>query len=79
MMDWNDFEAKATQVLPQQELKPKRCWIGVLTHEKSPEDNLVETDFVCKLGHNGRTYKAMLTSRLHRDDWTCQGPYSEAL
>ncbi|KAH7412113.1 hypothetical protein DE146DRAFT_709700 [Phaeosphaeria sp. MPI-PUGE-AT-0046c] len=51
MMDWSNFEAKATRVLPQQELKPKRCWIGVLSHVKSPEDDLVETDFVWMTGH----------------------------
>jgi hypothetical protein len=51
-MDWDDFQVRARRIVPQQELKPKRCWIGVLSHEKAPQDELTETDFVWMLGHH---------------------------
>lgn len=50
-MDWDDFQARARRVIPLQELKPKRCWIGVLSHEKTPREDLEETDFVWMIGH----------------------------
>jgi hypothetical protein len=52
MTDCNDFEAKAQRARPQQELKPKRCFVGVLSHEKSTQDALEETDFVWMVGHS---------------------------
>jgi hypothetical protein len=51
-MDWVDFYARAKRVVPPQELKPKRRWIGVLSHEKDPHSDLEETDFVWMIGHN---------------------------
>ncbi|KAH7392794.1 hypothetical protein BKA66DRAFT_567533 [Pyrenochaeta sp. MPI-SDFR-AT-0127] len=51
-MDWNDFQQRARAVLPQQELKPRRCWIGVLSHEKGPEEPLQELDFIWMIGHS---------------------------
>ncbi|KAF1918117.1 hypothetical protein BDU57DRAFT_572044 [Ampelomyces quisqualis] len=50
-MDWDDFEARARTVIPRQELKPRRCWIGVLSHEKTPQDAFGELDFVWMIGH----------------------------
>jgi hypothetical protein len=52
MTDWNDFEAKAQRARPQQELKAKRCFVGVLSHKKNPQDELEETDFVWMVGHS---------------------------
>ncbi|KAF2128828.1 hypothetical protein P153DRAFT_423306 [Dothidotthia symphoricarpi CBS 119687] len=52
MMDWNDFEARASRVKPEREMKPKRCWLGVLFHEKTPGDDLEEVDFIWMIGHN---------------------------
>jgi hypothetical protein len=52
MTSWSDFEEKARRVIPAQELKPKRCWVGVLSHEKGPEASLVETDLVWMIGHS---------------------------
>ncbi|KAH9867685.1 hypothetical protein IAQ61_008279 [Plenodomus lingam] len=52
MEDWADFQQRARAVLPAQELKPKRCWIGVLSHEKKPTDRLRETDFLWMVGHS---------------------------
>ncbi|CAO2648594.1 Nn.00g078610.m01.CDS01 [Neocucurbitaria sp. VM-36] len=51
-MDWTDFQQRARAVIPEQELKPKRCWIGVLSHEKGPEELLEERDFVWMIGHS---------------------------
>ncbi|KAF2826280.1 hypothetical protein CC86DRAFT_350866 [Ophiobolus disseminans] len=51
-MDWDDFEARAREAVPSQELKAKRCWIGVLSHEKTPDAVLHEMDFVWMIGHN---------------------------
>lgn len=51
-MDWDEFEAKASSVKPALPLKPKRCWIGVLFHEKTLADHLEETDFIWMIGHN---------------------------
>lgn len=50
-MNWDDFEARARRVTPSQPLKPKRCWIGVLSHTKAPIADLEETDFVWMIGH----------------------------
>ncbi|KAI8943413.1 hypothetical protein NX059_001425 [Plenodomus lindquistii] len=60
MADWDDFQRKARAVIPAQELKPKRCWIGVLSHEKKPTDTLSEVDFVWMLGHSKIT-----TQKIH--------------
>ena len=51
-MTWRNFEARAKRVTPSQELKPKRCWIGVLDHEKSLEGPLEELDFIWMIGHH---------------------------
>ncbi|KAH3977063.1 hypothetical protein HBI56_016220 [Parastagonospora nodorum] len=51
MTDWEEFEARARRAIPAQYLKPKRCWIGVLSHEKAPEDVFDELDFVWMVGH----------------------------
>jgi hypothetical protein len=50
-MDWDEFEARARRAIPSQLLKPKRCWIGVLSHEKDPQSEFEETDFVWMIGH----------------------------
>ncbi|KAH9882765.1 hypothetical protein J1614_000131 [Plenodomus biglobosus] len=52
MADWAEFQQKADSVVPAKELKPKRCWIGVLSHEKRPNDRLSESDFVWMIGHS---------------------------
>jgi hypothetical protein len=51
-MNWDEFEVRVRSSIPQQELKPKRCWIGVLSHEKAPQDHLLESDFVWMIGHS---------------------------
>ncbi|KAI4649500.1 hypothetical protein J4E93_003820 [Alternaria ventricosa] len=51
-MDWDDFHRRAKRVVPQQELKARRCWIGVLDHRKSTQDEFKETDFLWMIGHN---------------------------
>jgi hypothetical protein len=50
-MSWEAFERRARSAIPQQELKPKRCWIGVLSHVKSLDDELEEADFIWMIGH----------------------------
>jgi hypothetical protein len=52
--DWVKFKAEAKRVVPTNELKPKRCWIAVLSHEKTPQAPLEETDFVWMIGHAGK-------------------------
>ncbi|KAF1844626.1 uncharacterized protein K460DRAFT_282081 [Cucurbitaria berberidis CBS 394.84] len=52
MMDWDGFQQRARAVVPSQELKPKRCWIGVLNHEKGLEEELEGDDFVWMIGHS---------------------------
>ncbi|KAF2031640.1 hypothetical protein EK21DRAFT_62781 [Setomelanomma holmii] len=51
-MTWDDFQARAKKVVPSQELKAKRCWIGVLSHEKALQDDFEEFDFVWMIGHH---------------------------
>lgn len=51
MTNWEEFEARARRAIPAQDLKPKRCWIGVLSHERTPEDVFDELDFVWMVGH----------------------------
>lgn len=51
-MDWDDFHRRAKRVVPQQELKARRCWIGVLNHRKSTQDEFKEADFIWMVGHN---------------------------
>ncbi|KAI1560188.1 hypothetical protein PtrEW7m1_011648 [Pyrenophora tritici-repentis] len=50
-MNWDDFQQKAIVAIPKQTLKPNRCWIGVLHHEKPPESSLEERDFIWMIGH----------------------------
>jgi hypothetical protein len=52
MTDWDDLHRRARNVIPRRELKARRCWIGVLSHEKAPEDELEETDFIWMMGHS---------------------------
>lgn len=51
-MNWDDFQQKAIVAIPKQTLKPNRCWVGVLRHEKPPEASLEETDFIWMIGHD---------------------------
>jgi hypothetical protein len=51
-MDWEDIQRRARHVVPKQELKARRCWIGVLDHRKSTNDNLEESDFIWMIGHS---------------------------
>ncbi|KAJ4378700.1 hypothetical protein N0V86_005571 [Didymella sp. IMI 355093] len=50
-MDWDDFEYRASVAVPNQPLKPKRCWIGVLLHDKDPRHPFSELDFIWMIGH----------------------------
>jgi hypothetical protein len=54
-MTWDDLKARARSVVPAQELKAKRCWIGVLCHDKAPQDHFEELDFVWMIGHGVST------------------------
>ncbi|KAJ4989063.1 tat pathway signal sequence [Stagonosporopsis vannaccii] len=51
-MDWDTFERKASRVTPGQPLKARRCWIGVLRHDKDPRQPLGELDFTWMIGHS---------------------------
>jgi hypothetical protein len=51
-------------VLPAQELKPKRCWIGVLSHDKAPSDALEETSFDWMIGHQVRVMLPMYSQTI---------------
>jgi hypothetical protein len=64
MTDWDNFEARARSVLPAQELKPKRCWIGVLSHDKAPSDALEETSFDWMIGHQVRVMLPMYSQTI---------------
>ncbi|KAF2710956.1 hypothetical protein K504DRAFT_489918 [Pleomassaria siparia CBS 279.74] len=50
-MAWDAFHAKAKAALPAQKIPDKRYWIGVLIHNKAPEQHLQETDFVWMMAH----------------------------
>ena len=51
LMDWDDFERKAANAIPNQPLKAKRCWVGVFRHDQDPQHPLTELDFIWMLGH----------------------------
>ena len=51
-MDWDELQRRARHVVPKQELKARRCWIGVLDHRKSTDDNFEEADFIWMIGHS---------------------------
>lgn len=51
LMDWDDFERKAANAIPDQPLKAKRCWVGVFRHDQDPQHPFTELDFVWMLGH----------------------------
>ena len=51
-MDWGEFEQRAGRVIPDQPLKAKRCWIGVLLHDKNPRQEFNELDFIWMIGHS---------------------------
>jgi len=50
-MDWDELERKAGWVTPKQPLKARRCWVGVLLHDKDPRQPLDELDFIWMIGH----------------------------
>jgi hypothetical protein len=50
-MAWDALHAKAKGVLPNLEIPAKRYWIGVLHHDKSPEEQLSESDFQWMKAH----------------------------
>jgi hypothetical protein len=50
-MDWDALHLKAKNALPQQDLPAKRYWIGVLIHDRSPDQQLQEGDFVWMKAH----------------------------
>jgi hypothetical protein len=58
-MDWDDFQARARRVIPAREIKAKRSWIGVLSHEKAPQDGLDQNDFTWMIGHHKNTIKTI--------------------
>ncbi|CAN9359630.1 unnamed protein product [Alternaria alternata] len=51
-MDWDEFQRRVRQVVPEQELKARRCWIAVLDHRKSNNDSFEEADFIWMIGHS---------------------------
>jgi hypothetical protein len=51
-MDWDDIYERAKRFIPQQDLKERRCWIGVLDHRKSIQDEFKEADFIWMIGHS---------------------------
>ncbi|KAH6642388.1 hypothetical protein C7974DRAFT_420684 [Boeremia exigua] len=62
-MDWDDFEQRAGRAIPDRPLGPRRCWIGVLLHDKDPQQPLHELDFQWMIGHSQRVSKFCLISR----------------
>jgi hypothetical protein len=51
-MNWDAFHEKAKRAIPpQEELDPKRYWVGILNAEVSPEGEVAELDFVWVKGH----------------------------
>jgi hypothetical protein len=50
-MDWDDFEGRAGLAVPAQPLKAKRCWVGVLLHDRDPRQPFNELDFIWMIGH----------------------------
>jgi hypothetical protein len=61
-MDWKAFERLLRDAIPKQELKPRRCWIGVLSHEKAPTEELEEADLIWTIGH-GVSHSQFLFTR----------------
>ena len=53
--NWNDFHHAARAAVPQQELRPERCYIGVLKHEKDPQGVHTQEDFVWMIGQDVRS------------------------
>ncbi|KAG9195536.1 hypothetical protein G6011_00657 [Alternaria panax] len=51
-MDWAELQRRAKHVVPKQELKARRCWIGVLDHHKSTNESFEEADFIWMIGHS---------------------------
>ncbi|KAL5121484.1 hypothetical protein ACEQ8H_000556 [Pleosporales sp. CAS-2024a] len=68
MADWDEHEANARRVLPMQEIKPKRCWIGVLSHEKTLGEKMEEADFLWMIGHNAMTLQTIYDTYLKRHE-----------
>lgn len=69
LMDWDDFERKAANAIPDQPLKAKRCWVGVFRHDQDPQQPFTELDFTWMLGHGVSLSSIMLlTLRLDNLD-----------
>ncbi|RMZ67743.1 tat pathway signal sequence [Pyrenophora seminiperda CCB06] len=59
-MNWDDFQQRVIVAIPKQTLKPNRCWIGVLRHDKPPEASLEERDFIWMIGHDSHAPQSVL-------------------
>ncbi|RMZ67125.1 tat pathway signal sequence [Pyrenophora seminiperda CCB06] len=61
-MDWDRFEQRARDVVPQQELKAGRCLIGVLDHRKLTQSELQNSDFTWMIGHEKISIRKILAT-----------------
>jgi hypothetical protein len=66
-MDWDGFERKAANAIPEQPLKAKRCWVGVFRHDQDPEQPFTELDFIWMLGHSVSLLSILLLTLLLND------------
>ncbi|PSN67808.1 hypothetical protein BS50DRAFT_550852 [Corynespora cassiicola Philippines] len=67
MDDWKAFHEKAVAVMPNELLSPKRYWMGILFHYKSPLHNVQQHDLLWIKGHAKVTIEQIWSA--YTDRW----------
>jgi hypothetical protein len=45
-MDWGKLQEEARGLIPPRELEPSSCWVGVLHHNKDPQERLTQDNLL---------------------------------
>ncbi|KAF2471415.1 uncharacterized protein BDR25DRAFT_223354 [Lindgomyces ingoldianus] len=65
-MNWDILHRKAKAAVPSTDLVPRRYWIAVLLHDRSPENHLEEGDLLWMKAHGKITYSRIVTEYAKR-------------
>jgi GTPase SAR1 family protein len=49
-MDWEKLQEEVRGLIPPRELEASSCWVGVLHHDKDPQECLTQNDFLWMIG-----------------------------
>jgi hypothetical protein len=49
-MDWDKLQEEARGLIPPRDLELSSCWVGVLHHDKDPQERHTQDDFLWMIG-----------------------------